>query len=105
MYLINRFERQVEKEKEFAEISRHLDDLFKDYGFSAGEIESQSEKKYVYSGAGGEKGAYCLEFPLMKAGEQMGLVRLRKPFDRGPIYCSGELAQTLSDCLGRVLVP
>ena len=105
LYLINRFEREVEKEKEFAGISRHLDELFRDYGFSTGEIERQAEKIYAYSEKIDEANAYCLEFPLMKGGGHMGLVRLRKPFARGPIYCSGELAQSLSDCLERVLAP
>lgn len=105
LYLINRFERKAEKEEDLSAILGHLDELFKDYGFSVGEIECQAKMKYVYFGTGNEESAYCLEFPLMKAGEHMGLVRLRKPFDGGPIYCSGELAKALSDCLGQVLAP
>jgi len=105
LYLINRFEREAEKKKEFIEISGPLGDLFKDYGFSAGEIERQAVTIYAYSDKDDEKSVYSLEFPLTKKGEQLGSVRLRKPFNRGPIYCSGELAQALSDCLGRVLAP
>ena len=105
LYLINRFEREVERKKEFIEISRHLDDLFKEYGFSDSEIERQAVKIYAYSGIDDEKSAYSLKFPLMKKGVQIGFVRLRKPFNKGPIYCSGELAKTLSDCLGRILAP
>lgn len=104
LYLINRFERGVEKGKKFSEIAPHLDSLFKGYGFSLAEISRGAEKIYSYSAEGVDKAGFSLEFPLLKAGRQFGQVRLSKSFDGGPIYCSGELAQVLSDCLGKVLM-
>lgn len=105
LYLINRFERQAEKEKDFVEMARHLDELFRDYGFSAAEIKRREEKIYGFAGVAGELNGYSLEFPLTEAGEQFAWVRLRKPLGSGPIYCSGELALVLSACLSEVLEP
>jgi UDP-GlcNAc:undecaprenyl-phosphate GlcNAc-1-phosphate transferase len=102
-YLINRFERRVEKKKHFADIRTHLDRLFQDYGLQAVEIQAEvkSSKDLVYNFGSrvNEADAWQLEFPLLKDGVCFGRAILQKKMAGEYLLCSGELAETLNKTL------
>lgn len=102
-YLINRFERSVEKKKHFAEVRIYLDKLFQDCGLQVVEIHAEVKSRqalvYNFGSRVNEADAFQFEFPLRKDGVCFGRVILQKKIDGEYLLCSGELADILSKYL------
>jgi len=106
-YLINRFERGVEKKKGLDEIRTHLDKLFKDYSLTAVEIRievsSQPDLIYRFGDVNNLESAMRIEFPLLRERISCGRVILQKQLGDEYILCIGELADILSKYLSKVI--
>lgn len=102
-YLINRFERSVEKKKNLDEVRTHLDKLFQDYGLQAVEIHSEVKSRHVLVYNFGNRGSAAeviqFEFPLMKDGICRGRIFMQKKIGGEYLLCSGELSDILSKYL------
>ena len=107
-YLINRFERGVEKKKSLDEVRTHLDKLFQDYGLQTVEIHSEVKSRHVlvYNFGNRESAAevFQFEFPLMKDGICRGRIFMQKKIGGEYLLCSGELSDILSKYLYDLLL-
>lgn len=107
-YLINRFERRVEKKKQFAEMRIDLEELFRDYGLQAVEIRRKLKNGegpiYSFGSMMDKEDSLQFEFPLKSGNVFFGHVHIQKKAGGEYLLCSGELAEILSKHLCGLLV-
>jgi UDP-GlcNAc:undecaprenyl-phosphate/decaprenyl-phosphate GlcNAc-1-phosphate transferase len=102
-YLINCFERNIEKKKQFPDVLIYLDKLFADYGMLAAEIHSSKGLLYIFGNRVSGVNVWQFEFPLTREGICFGRVILQKRMGGEQLFCSCELADILNKYLGKLI--
>ena len=103
-FLINRFERQAEGKKSFAEIRPCLDELFSRYGLQSAEIMQVGEDGkglvYRFGSRLGSAEVMEIEFPIIGGDLCLGLAALQKKLGSERFLCASELAEILGKFIG-----